>query len=107
MVKEFDYIFPCENTRLGDVVQYKNRKADDETLNRIFIAILRKNNIPARILRGRFASSKKTGQMIPAIGTSVESTVENDQQFVKAEFYAEAGWIPVDIISYMKSKVEF
>jgi transglutaminase-like putative cysteine protease len=58
----------------------------------LFTAAVRANDIPARVLAGRWAESAKVGDKI---GGSAYS-----QYHVKAEFFARgAGWVPVDLSS--------
>lgn len=58
----------------------------------LFVAALRANRVPARILFGRWARS--------AIPNDTLREVPYLQQHVKAEFYVdELGWVPVDLSS--------
>jgi len=58
----------------------------------LFVAALRANQVPARVLVGRWALSAKAGEKL---GTEAYA-----QQHVKAEFFADGvGWVPVDLSS--------
>eukprot|EP01114_Cavostelium_apophysatum_P013531 TRINITY_DN3296_c0_g1_i1.p1 TRINITY_DN3296_c0_g1~~TRINITY_DN3296_c0_g1_i1.p1 ORF type:complete len:1699 (-),score=536.14 TRINITY_DN3296_c0_g1_i1:50-5146(-) len=101
IIKEYDYAFPTPEIRLGELS--KTRRGDEESLSRLFVAILRKNNIPARLLRGRFLKSKKAGKTIMVNGA--DTGVENQMIHCQAQFYVdEVGWIPVDVASFVRSK---
>jgi transglutaminase-like putative cysteine protease len=61
-------------------------------LSLVYVAALRANGVPARMLWGRWAQSSKPGATVLGMPFS--------QQHVKAEFYAaEAGWVPADMSS--------
>jgi transglutaminase-like putative cysteine protease len=67
-------------------------RGDCGGLSNLFVATLRANGIPARVLQGRWAMSEKAGEKL------------GDRQFgqwhMKSEFFATGiGWIPVDISS--------
>lgn len=58
----------------------------------LFAAAMRANDVPARLLCGRWAKSSKPGAEL--------NGVVYNQQHVKAEFFAEGlGWVPVDLSS--------
>lgn len=58
----------------------------------LFVAAMRANGIPARMLCGRWAKSSKRGAEL--------NGVAYNQQHVKAEFFAAGiGWVPVDLSS--------
>ena len=75
-------------------------KSDCGGLSLLFTAVLRANEIPARTLFGRWATSAKADDKIGAIAYY--------QWHVRAEFYsATVGWVPVDLatsILHDKSK---
>jgi transglutaminase-like putative cysteine protease len=55
----------------------------------IFVAAMRANDIPARVLVGRLAQTRKPG--------STPDDCDYDQPHVRAEFHAAGiGWVPVD-----------
>jgi transglutaminase-like putative cysteine protease len=67
-------------------------RSDCGGLSGVFVAGMRANGIPARLLAGRWARSSEPGKLV--------GEVEYFQQHVKAEFYAQdVGWIPVDLSS--------
>ncbi len=69
-----------------------HRRSDCGGLSVLFIAILRANGMPSRMLVGRWASSEKAGDKVGGIPYA--------QQHAKAEFFAEGvGWVPVDLAS--------
>lgn len=58
----------------------------------LFAAAMRANDVPARLLCGRWAKSSKQGAEL--------NGVAYNQQHVKAEFFAaDIGWVPVDLSS--------
>jgi transglutaminase-like putative cysteine protease len=58
----------------------------------LFVATMRANGIPARVLAGRWNKSSKPNQHV--------GDVAYYEQHVKAEFYtADVGWVPVDVSS--------
>lgn len=75
-------------------------KSDCGGLSLLFTAVMRANEIPARTLFGRWATSAKADDKIGAIAYY--------QWHVRAEFYAATvGWVPVDLatsIQHDKSK---
>lgn len=65
-------------------------KSDCGGLSLLFTAVMRANEIPARTLFGRWATSAKADDKIGAIAYY--------QWHVRAEFYAATvGWVPVDL----------
>jgi len=100
MVKDFEFGYPSE-TRVQDLLRL--RRGSAEALCRVFVCILRANEILARVLVGRYASSKKPGQTVSWIGG--DSELENEQIHAQAQFYLDdVGWIPVDIAPFIKNK---
>jgi len=68
----------------------KDGGSDCGGLSALFVAALRANGIPARILIGRWATSARPGQSIGGVAYY--------QTHAKAEFYASGvGWVPVDV----------
>jgi transglutaminase-like putative cysteine protease len=66
--------------------------ADCGGMSVLFVAALRANQIPARVLLGRWAKSSKPDEKLDGFAYY--------QQHIKAEFYADGiGWIPVDCSS--------
>jgi transglutaminase-like putative cysteine protease len=68
----------------------KDGRSDCGGLSALFVAALRANGVPARILIGRWATSARPGQSIGGLAYY--------QAHAKAEFYASGvGWVPVDV----------
>jgi len=58
----------------------------------VFVAAMRANGVPARVLAGRWALSARAGEQ--------DNGVAYFQTHVKAEFFARGvGWVPVDLAS--------
>lgn len=56
----------------------------------LFVAVLRANQVPARVLIGRWAQSSKENEKLEGL--------DYFQTHVKAEFFAKGiGWVPVDL----------
>jgi hypothetical protein len=67
-------------------------KSDCGGLAAVFVAALRANGVPARLVVGRWALSAKPGATVGGLPFQ--------QQHVKAEFYAAGvGWVPADLSS--------
>lgn len=65
-------------------------KSDCGGLSALFVAALRANGVPARVLIGRWATSSRSNAKLEGL--------DYYQTHVKAEFFAEGvGWIPVDL----------
>jgi hypothetical protein len=65
-----------------------DQRTDCGGLCGLFVGTLRANQIPARMLFGKWAENEKEG----------ESTIERSKNHVKAEFYASRiGWVPVEM----------
>jgi transglutaminase-like putative cysteine protease len=87
----FKYDYRAEMDRRASVV-CEDKQSDCGGLSVLFVSTLRANNIPARVLVGRWAVSSKPGQAISGVGYH--------QTHVKAEFFADdIGWVPVDMSS--------
>jgi hypothetical protein len=70
----------------------QGRATDCGGMSVLFVATLRANKVPARVLVGRWAESAKRGEKLGEVPYS--------QQHAKAEFYADGvGWVPVDLSS--------
>lgn len=68
----------------------KAGKSDCGGLSILFVAVMRANGIPARVLYGRWASSAKP--------SSTLGKTPYYQWHVKSEFHArDVGWVPVDL----------
>jgi transglutaminase-like putative cysteine protease len=68
----------------------RQEKSDCSGLCGLFVAVLRANQIPARLLQGRWAKSEKPG--------ATQGGSSYSQWHVKAEFFARGvGWVPVDL----------
>lgn len=82
IAEEMTYAFPPRfPKRLASQV-IEECASDCGGLSALFVSVLRSNDIPARVLVGRW-----TG----------ESQPEEPQNHVKAEFYADGvGWVPID-----------
>ena len=69
-------------------------KSDCDGLSAVFCCVLRANDIPARMLTGRWAKSSKPGQH--------EDQMEYFQEHVQAEFFAQGvGWVPADLTRHI------
>jgi len=100
-IREMTYHHPTDIAKVSDIVKAGNR-GDALALNKVFVAMLRVNDISARVLYGRLAQSKKKGEMVTWIGGS--STVENDQIHAMSQFYLEnVGWVPLDVSMDVKN----
>ncbi|OAI57739.1 hypothetical protein AYO49_06425, partial [Verrucomicrobiaceae bacterium SCGC AG-212-N21] len=67
-------------------------KSDCGGMSILYAAALRANDIPARMLVGRWAQSQKDGETV--------GDIVYEQQHVKMEFFADGvGWIPADVAS--------
>lgn len=85
---ELTYEYKSSQDRRASAV-CKAGKSDCGGMSAAFVATMRANGIPARLLYGRWATSAKPDEKIG------EATYF--QWHVKAEFYAEnVGWVPVD-----------
>jgi transglutaminase-like putative cysteine protease len=89
--KNFTYEFKEKMDRKASAVCTEG-KTDCGGLSVLYSSILRANDIPARVLVGRWAESIKPGQKI--------GDVAFGQTHAKAEFFADGvGWVPVDVSS--------
>jgi transglutaminase-like putative cysteine protease len=94
--KNFTYDYKSEMNRHASAV-CKAGKSDCGGLSMLLVTILRGNDIPARILVGRWAQSSKPKDIV------------GDQPYyqthVKAEFFAAGiGWVPVDVATGILDK---
>jgi hypothetical protein len=79
------------------------KRGDSAAINKVYVATLRANDIPARMLYGRFTQSKQKGQTFGWIGA--DTGVEYEQQHTYCQFYMDGvGWIPVDLSMYVRNK---
>ena len=87
--KNFTYEYKAIMDRRTGLV-CKLGRSDCGGLSSLFVATLRTNKIPARMLAGRWAQSDRKGAKLEG--------VEYHQWHVKSEFFAEGiGWVPVDM----------
>jgi Transglutaminase-like superfamily len=87
--KDCSYEYKAEMDRRASTV-CKLGKSDCGGLSALFIATLRANQVPGRLLAGRWAESSKPGEKL--------GELPYYQYHVKSEFYAEGiGWVPVDV----------
>lgn len=87
----FKYDYRAEMDRRASSV-CTAKTSDCGGLSVLFVSALRANNVPARVLVGRWALSSKLGEHLNGI--------RYHQCHVKAEFFAEnVGWVPVDMSS--------
>ncbi len=87
--RNFKYEYRSKMDRHASVV-CRQRKSDCGGLCAVFVAVMRANDVPARLLAGRWAKSSRTGHDLDG--------VPYFQTHVKAEFFAEGvGWVPVDL----------
>lgn len=100
VVKLFEFQVPADSKQ-SEVI--RTRRGDAEALTRIYVGILRSNEIPARILRGRYTQTRKSGQVISWIGG--QSEIEDDQSYCMSQFHVDdIGWITVDVANYVRNK---
>ncbi|MEM9016023.1 MAG: transglutaminase-like domain-containing protein, partial [Verrucomicrobiota bacterium] len=86
---DFRYSYAREMNRRASSI-CEARTSDCGGLSILFVATLRANQIPARLLVGRWARSATPGE--------TNHGVPYYQNHVKSEFFADGlGWIPVDI----------
>jgi transglutaminase-like putative cysteine protease len=84
-----DYVYGFELGEKKSSVCCDTRTNDCAGLSFIFVAAMRANDIPTRLLVGRLAKPRRMG--------SKPGEEEHDQAHVRAEFYlADVGWIAVD-----------
>ncbi len=89
--RSFSYDYQSDMNRLGSDICRAGR-SDCGGLSIVFVSAMRANDIPARLLAGRWAQSSEAGKKL--------NGVDYHRQHVKAEFYAEGvGWVPVDLTS--------
>lgn len=85
----FAYEYKGEQDRRASAVCRAGR-SDCGGLAVLFVAVMRTNKVPARVLYGRWAVSSKAEEKL--------GSGEYHQWHVKAEFYADGvGWVPVDL----------
>ena len=91
ITQSYEYDYAAKMDRQASHLCEAN-KTDCGGMCVLFIAALRANDVPARLLCGRWAKSSKPGAEL--------NGVAYNQQHVKAEFFAERiGWVPVDLSS--------
>jgi transglutaminase-like putative cysteine protease len=74
-------------------------KSDCGGLSVLFVAALRANQVPARVLVGRWAQSSRPGEQLEGEGYY--------QTHVIAEFWADrVGWVPVDMALGLRKQPE-
>jgi len=94
--RNFEYEYLDDMDRRASHV-CRTRKSDCGGLCVVFVAVLRANRVPARLLVGRWAKSSKPGRTV--------NDVPYFETHVKAEFFADdVGWIPLDIACAINSK---
>eukprot|EP01114_Cavostelium_apophysatum_P008415 TRINITY_DN2087_c0_g1_i1.p1 TRINITY_DN2087_c0_g1~~TRINITY_DN2087_c0_g1_i1.p1 ORF type:complete len:802 (+),score=153.16 TRINITY_DN2087_c0_g1_i1:47-2452(+) len=98
------YLSPCSFDFEAIVTA---NQGDCGCINRVFVATLRANGVPARLLYGRHAKSIVIGQTV-TFGFG-DQEVSNGKQFkqthVQSQFYDEIiGWIPTDPTSTVRNK---
>lgn len=87
---ELRYLYTDNMDRVASHV-CQARKSDCGGMSIVFVSALRANQVPARVLTGRWALSS---EIDPKTGNPF------DQQHAKAEFFADGvGWVPVDAAS--------
>lgn len=85
----FTYSYTRKMDRRASTVS-RLKTSDCGGLSILFLSILRSNDIPARLLVGRWAKSAEPGDKLEGL--------DYEQQHVKSEFFAAGvGWIPVDM----------
>ena len=85
VTRNYAYLFDSAQDRRVSVL-CAAKKTDCAGMAALFVAALRANNIPARVVSGRWATSSKTGDGVLAQG------------HMKAEFFAPGvGWVPCDL----------
>lgn len=88
---DFEYEYLPELDRRAIHV-CREKKSDCMGLSVLFVSVMRANQIPARILVGRWAQSSVAGDKLGGVSYSKEH--------VKCEFFAEdVGWVPTDLAS--------
>ncbi len=94
--RNFKYEYRDEMDRRASVV-CRERKSDCGGLCAVFVAVMRANDVPARLLAGRWAKSSRSGHELGG--------VPYFQTHVKAEFFADGvGWVPVDLACAINRK---
>jgi hypothetical protein len=87
--KGWTYEYKAQMDRQATAV-CKLGKSDCGGLSALFIATLRANGVPGRLLAGRWALSARPGKKL--------SDIPYYQYHVKSEFFADGiGWVPVDM----------
>jgi Transglutaminase-like superfamily len=94
--KDWTYEYKAEMDRRASTV-CKLGKSDCGGLSALFIATLRANQVPGRLLAGRWAMSAKPGEKLGELPFY--------QYHVKSEFYGEGiGWVPVDMSAAIEQR---
>lgn len=95
LVDSYDYKYERRLSRRASSVIQQSAN-DCGGLSNLFVAILRANRIPARVLVGRWAQSMETGHGARGVPPS--------QAHILCEFHADGvGWIPVDPVRSLLS----
>eukprot|EP01117_Protostelium_nocturnum_P020077 TRINITY_DN887_c0_g3_i3.p1 TRINITY_DN887_c0_g3~~TRINITY_DN887_c0_g3_i3.p1 ORF type:complete len:1630 (-),score=381.09 TRINITY_DN887_c0_g3_i3:54-4943(-) len=93
IAKDFEFAHPSE-MRITEIV--KAQKGDSTALCKVFVSIMRANEIPSRVLYGRKLQPKRQGETVTWLNGS-NPAAEEDQLYSMAQFYLPAvGWIPVN-----------
>jgi transglutaminase-like putative cysteine protease len=88
---------PSQDRRVSKLCSAKG--TDCGGMSVLFVAALRSNRVPARVLSGRWAESAKAGDKVGGLAYY--------QTHIKAEFFAKGiGWVPVDPASAALSDKE-
>ena len=95
--REFSYVYPPKRPNRSAADVFGEGASDCGGLNGLLVAILRANDVPARVLVGRHAYSSVGGE---SLSKDTPSTLRDGlfhQYHVCAEFHdRRLGWVPVD-----------
>eukprot|EP01116_Phalansterium_solitarium_P018010 TRINITY_DN4603_c0_g1_i2.p1 TRINITY_DN4603_c0_g1~~TRINITY_DN4603_c0_g1_i2.p1 ORF type:complete len:787 (-),score=231.82 TRINITY_DN4603_c0_g1_i2:130-2490(-) len=94
VAQETLFTYPASDQRASQVA--RSGKGDSVGISRLYVALLRANGIPARVLFGRRAESKQKGETVKWLDG--DSGADNDMLYATAQFYVDGiGWIPADV----------